>query len=167
MKRRLVIQLPSILAGMDACSFVAEMAGVSLTSSIATLRSRPRLRTGIELYLDAVAGEVSPHTRFRNAMDCIYLCCCEVAERKGLSVANSEHSDAMPVESETCFMALSGPDRMTIQTLVLWAASWSPALPPVSIQEACALARRVIVAAVTSLLESSHVRVHHVQTGGA
>ncbi|MBB5400537.1 hypothetical protein [Paraburkholderia youngii] len=155
MKRRLMIQLPTILAAMAACSFVSELASRSLHSSIATLKTRPRLRTGIELYLDAVAGEVSAHTRFRNAVDCIYLCCCEVAECHDVCLADIEHPDAMLVQSQTCVMDLPRRDRPAIQNLVMWAASWSPFLPPVSIQEACAFARRVIVATITSLFESS------------
>jgi hypothetical protein len=157
MKRRLAIQLPFVLAARGVCNFASEVPNPTLPLSIATLKMHPRIRTSIELYLDAVAGYVSAHTRYRNTADCIYLCCCESAELKGIRVTDIEHPSTLLVESQTSCMGVTGPDAAAIQALVAWAASWTPLLPSVPLAATFILARRIIAETIISFPESSHL----------
>lgn len=148
MKRRLVIQLPAVLAATGARGFVSEAAARPVTVDISRLGGHPRLRAAIELYLDAVAGHVSTHTCFRNLVTCMYLCCCEFAEYRDVGRVSIEQVDVTLVARQIALMSISRSDLPIIHALVTWAASWSPHLPPVSLRESCAVAQRVIFARV-------------------
>ncbi|ACD18253.1 hypothetical protein Bphyt_3866 [Paraburkholderia phytofirmans PsJN] len=157
MKRRLVIQLPAVLAAIGACAFVSEAAARAVTVDISRLGGHPRLRAAIELYLDAVAGQVSTHTCFRNLVTCMYLCCCEFAECRDVGRVSIEQVDVTLVARKIALMPIPRPEQPIVRALVMWAASWSPHLPQVSLRQSCAVARRVIAATVISLPESSHL----------
>jgi hypothetical protein len=157
MNRRHVIQLLAVLAATGTHAFASEATARLVSIDISKLGAHPRLRAAIELYLDAVAGEVSTHTCFRNLVTCIFLCCYELTEFQDDGRLSIEQEDVTRVAQQIALIPIPQSDLPIIHALVTWAASWSPRLPHVSLRESWAVARRVIAATVISFPESSHL----------
>lgn len=100
-----------------------------------------RMDVSREYLGDARRGELSPATRLKCAWEAIYFCCCEVAERRGVSIDGLDHPDADVVEHLLVALSVSADERLQVNALFRWTSNmetWT--LAPCSPAEAYDLA---------------------------
>ncbi|MGF6442612.1 hypothetical protein QF002_003423 [Paraburkholderia youngii] len=107
-------------------------------------RKRQRLQYSRQFLRDAQRVELSMHSRFRCAFECIYMCLLELAEFAGKRVAGREHPIPEVVGVGTKKLKMPARDSEAIQRLTGWAANTSPFVPNDSIAYILRIAEEVL-----------------------
>lgn len=106
---------------------------------------RPRIAASAEFLHSALNATLSPHTRMRCIFESIYLSSCELSEVRKLSLERVEHPSINIVNAAATVLDLTCSDILELRALTKWAASNSPFMPQLKLEDACALARVVVV----------------------
>lgn len=104
---------------------------------------RPRILGCKDLLRDAKNESLSLHTRYRLALECIYLCCVEVVESEGVPVDEIAHSRFKILDVALPALQLPDRDSVTVDLLLYWSQRSSPFVPAVSVTDVCELAERI------------------------
>lgn len=112
---------------------------------------RSRMGRSAAFLRDARATSVSKHTRLTCAFECIYLCCCEVAEARGMRLDGLDHPDIKLVEFGLSALGVHEAEKIAVQGLAQWRADASPFFPETSVDDACHLAERINRRAIAEL----------------
>lgn len=89
-------------------------------------RKRRRLQYSRQYLRDARRAELSMHSRFRCAFECIYMCLLEVAETTGTHVVGRKHPMSEVVRAGTKRLNIPARHSEAIERLTEWAASANP-----------------------------------------
>ena len=111
--------------------------------------SRPRLANSAVYLRDAHDSGLSAHSRFRCAFESIYLCCCELAESRGIGLAALTHPSVDVVDAGLTALHASSLEREVAEQLSEWANSTSPFVPSVPMDDACRLAEQINTATIS------------------
>jgi hypothetical protein len=114
-------------------------------------RKRRRLQYSRQYLRDARRAELSMHSRFRCAFECIYMCLLELAETAGTSIAGPDHPIPEVVDAGTKRLRMPACDSTAIERLTSWAASTNPLVPSDSIAHILSIAKKVSIRTVRLL----------------
>lgn len=92
-------------------------------------RKRRRLQYSRQYLRDARRAELSMHSRFRCAFECVYMCLLELAETTGARIAGREHPIPEVVDIGTKKLSMPAYHSKAIERLTEWAASANPFVP--------------------------------------
>ncbi|WP_146142505.1 hypothetical protein [Paraburkholderia sp. BL18I3N2] len=104
---------------------------------------RPRVLGCKDLLRDAKNESLSPHTRYRLALECMYLCCVEVVEAEGVTVDDIAHPSFKILDVAIPALQLPDRDSVTVDLLLYWSQRSSPFVPAVPVTDVCDLAERI------------------------
>jgi hypothetical protein len=104
---------------------------------------RPRIPGCRDLLRDAKNESLSLHTRYRLALNCIYLCCVEVVESEGVTVDEIAHPSFKILDVALPALQLADSDGVTVDLLLYWSQGSSPFVPAVPVADVCELAERI------------------------
>lgn len=136
----------SLSETLNACGIDRTlMRGITSEQLCEIEHRRPRIAASAEFQHSALNDALSPHTRMRCVFESIYLSCFELAEARNLSLEWVEHPSMSIVNAAASIFDLTDADARRLRALTEWAASSSPRLPHLNLEDACALARDVAV----------------------
>lgn len=115
------------------------------------ISERPRLLAAVSYLRDAYIDQLSERGRLRCAVDCIYLCCCELAQSSGLLSSELEHPNLRLVRAGASAVNLSRQDALKVERLIRWGVEMSPFLPTISVDDARILAQYITIRTISAL----------------
>ncbi|MEX3943338.1 hypothetical protein AB4Y44_28070 [Paraburkholderia sp. BR10937] len=103
----------------------------------------PRIAMSAAYLRDAHNNRVSNLTRYRCAFEALYFCLCEVADARGVEMEGRAHPNDEILRVGLTALGASSEDSGNAEKLAKWAADTTPALPDISLRDACRLAVRM------------------------